>query len=70
MTLTIKHMRILKNMTAIILFITAIISLNKGIKLVLTGDIFNAVYAIPKFIWAIIEVYIAAILKYTIAIKR
>ncbi len=70
MTLTIKHMRILKNMLAIILFILAIILLTNGIKSVFTGDIFSAVYAIPKFIWAIINIFIAVLLKYAITIKE
>ena len=69
-TLTTRQLRIMKNMTAIVLFILSTISILNGAKLFLTGDLFNALYSIPKFGIGILGIFTGIMLKYCVTIRR
>ena len=70
MTLTVKQLRVLKNMTAMVLVIISLVLIGGGIRQIFTGDIFNAVYSMPKIIGGILGIFVSIFLKYTLSITK
>lgn len=70
MTLTLKQLRIIKNVTAIILFIVGIKQIFTGLDMIFNGDLYTATLSIVKIGTALFNIFFSTFLRYGLSFSR